>query len=239
MEGFSPQRSPHSSRSPHPSRSPHLPPGSRSPSVGAPMAEGNMTGMSNPLKVSIALGQKPAIIQKGPFYLMKPEPIVMSEVTGATNLMASKNLEHSFQKLASKKMKDSLSSFLPGLPGIVDTPGSQDNSSLRSLIEKPPVGGKELMSLNQLQLAGFRLHPGPLPEQYRSLLNQVQAKEKKKHKKKKHRGSETPAHEDGRTDEEREKRREKKHKKHDRESEERKKKKKDKKKKRSKEDKDM
>ena len=25
----------------------------------------------------------------------------------------------------------------------------------------------------QLQLAGFRLHPGPLPEQYRTLLNQV------------------------------------------------------------------
>ena len=113
------------------------------------MPDGNMTGMSNPLKVSIALGQKPAIIQKGPFYLMKPEPIVMSEVTGATNLMASKNLEHSFQKLAckwkykltllvhiyfsAKKMKDSLSSFLPGLPGIVDTPGSQDNSSLRYL----------------------------------------------------------------------------------------------------------
>ena len=66
------------------------------------MPDGNMTGMSNPLKVSIALGQKPAIIQKGPFYLMKPEPIVMSEVTGATNLMASKNLEHSFQKLACK-----------------------------------------------------------------------------------------------------------------------------------------
>ena len=54
----------------------------------------------NPLKVSIAMGKNPAIIQKGPFYLMKPEPIVMSEVTGATNLMSSKNLEHSFQKLA-------------------------------------------------------------------------------------------------------------------------------------------
>merc|ERR1711872_415828 len=109
------------------------------------MAEGNMTGMSNPLKVSIALGQKPAIIQKGPFYLMKPEQIVMSEVTGATNLMASKNLEHSFQKLAAKKMKDSLSSFLPGLPGMIDVVSQQDNSSLRQLIEKPPVGGKELM----------------------------------------------------------------------------------------------
>merc|ERR1719331_3385365 len=151
----------------------------------------------NPLKVSIALGQKPAIIQKGPFYLMKPEPIVMSEVTGATNLMANKNLEHSFQKLAAKKMKDSLSSFLPGLPGIIDTSAGQDNSSLRQLIEKPPVGGKELMLLNQLQLAGFRLHPGPLPEQYRTLLNQMPTKEKKKNKKNKHHkhrggGSETP-----------------------------------------------
>merc|ERR1719336_2291926 len=136
--------------------------------------------MANPLKVSIALGQKPAIIQKGPFYLMKPEQIVMSDVTGATNLMASKNLEHSFQKLAAKKMKDSLSSFLPGLPGIIDTTAAQDNSSLRQLIEKPPVGGKELLLLNQLQLAGFRLHPGPLPEQYRSLLNQVPTKQKKK-----------------------------------------------------------
>ena len=35
-------------------------------------------------------------------------------------------------------MKDTLSSFLPQLPGVIDTPGSQDNSSLRGLIEKPP-----------------------------------------------------------------------------------------------------
>lgn len=41
-----------------------------------------------------------------PFYLMKPENISISDVTGATNLMASKNLEHSFTKLASKKMKE-------------------------------------------------------------------------------------------------------------------------------------
>jgi len=193
------------------------------------MTDGNM---SNSLKVSIALGQKPAIIQKGPFYLMKTEPIMMSEITGATNLMASKNLEHSFQKLAAKKMKDSLSSFLPGLPGMIDVVSQQDNSSLRQLIEKPPVGGKELMLLNQLQLAGFRLHPGPLPEQYRTLLNQMPAKEKKKHKKKKHRGSETPAGEDKTEEERREK---KKHKKkdHDSEGAGAKKKKKEKKKKRS------
>ena len=144
-------------------------PGSRSPSV-------SNLPEANPLKMSIALGQgkQPAIIQKGPFYLMKPDPIVVSEVTGATNLMQSKNLEHSYTKLASKKMKDNLSSFLPGLPGVIDTPGTQvtdflfpliylrscefflqmqmlqDNSSLRGLIEKPPVCGKELLLLNQV-----------------------------------------------------------------------------------------
>merc|ERR1719333_1867065 len=196
---------------------------------------GNMGNMANPLKVSRC--QKPAIIQKGPFYLMKPEPIVMSEVTGATNLMSSKNLEHSFQKLAAKKMKDSLSSFLPGLPGMVDINAQQDNSSLKQLILKPPVGGKELMLLNQLQLAGFRLHPGPMGEPYRSLLNQMPAKEKKKHKKKKHRGSETPAGED-KTDEDRKEKKKHKKKDHDSEGTGAKKKKKDKKKKRSREDKD-
>merc|ERR1711972_453005 len=102
---------------------------------------------------------------------------------------------------------------------MIDVVSQQDNSSLRQLIEKPPMGGKELLLLNQLQLAGFRLHPGPLPEQYRTLLNQVgSSKEKKaKNKKnKKHRGggSETPAYEEsGRAEEDREKRREKKHKK--------------------------
>merc|ERR1719383_1327780 len=110
---------------------------------------------------------------------------------------------------------------------MIDVVSQQDNSSLRQLIEKPPVGGKELMLLNQLQLAGFRLHPGPLPEQYRTLLNQMPTKEKKKH-----RGSETPAGEDKTEKERREK---KKHKKkdHDSEGAGAKKKKKEKKKKRS------
>ena len=38
---------------------------------------------------------------------------------------------------------------------------------VRGVIDKPPVGGKEIVTLNQFQLTGFRLHPGPLPEQYR------------------------------------------------------------------------
>lgn len=30
------------------------------------------------------------------------------------------------------------------------------------MIEKPPIGGKELLPLTSVQLAGFRLHPGPV-----------------------------------------------------------------------------
>ena len=83
------------------------------------------------------------------------------------------------------------------------------------------VCGKELHSLTPLQLSGFRLHPGPLPEQYRhSMIVQTKRKKSKKTKNR-HKGSETPATDDqnatgSRNDsEEREKRKEKKHKKHE------------------------
>lgn len=50
-----------------------------------------------------------------------------SELTGATNLMAYHSLEHTYSKFSGKKLKEQLSSFLPNLPGIIDTPGHQDN----------------------------------------------------------------------------------------------------------------
>nr|CAG4635061.1 EOG090X0DK3 [Alona affinis] len=135
------------------------------------------------LKTTISLGKTPTIVHTGPFYLHKELP-GDADLTGATNLMAHYNLEHSYNKFSGKKFKDSLSSFLPSLPGLIDTPGSTDNSSLRSIIEKPPIGGKELAFLNNSQLAGFRLHPGPLPEQYQISSNAPKKKQKhKKHKK--------------------------------------------------------
>lgn len=85
-----------------------------------------------------------------------------SDLTGATNLMNYYGLEHSYSKFCGKKLKEQLSSFLPALPGVIDSPGQQDNSSLRSVIEKPPIGGKELLPLTSIQLDGFRLHPGPV-----------------------------------------------------------------------------
>lgn len=92
--------------------------------------------------------------------------LVESELTGATNLMAYYGLEHSYSKFSGKKLKEQLSSFLPTLPGVIDSPGQQDNSSLRSVIEKPPIGGKELLPLTNIQLDGFRLHPGPVSSCY-------------------------------------------------------------------------
>lgn len=93
-----------------------------------------------------------------------------SDLTGSTNLIEYHNLQHSFNKFCfGKKLKESLSSFLPNLPGLVDLPpaGQGDTLSLRSLIERPPVVNKELVPLDQTALTGFRLHPGPLPEQCR------------------------------------------------------------------------
>ena len=82
------------------------PRGSRSPNVAAAAnaMDGNNPNHEN-LKFRIALGgQKPTIIQNSliPFYLMKQEALPVSDITGATNLMASKGLEHSYNKLTSE-----------------------------------------------------------------------------------------------------------------------------------------
>ncbi|XP_041347620.1 mediator of RNA polymerase II transcription subunit 19-like isoform X3 [Gigantopelta aegis] len=150
--------------------------GSRSPAY---VPRQDSTGT---LKTTISLGKVPSVIHTGPFYLLKDVP-EKSEITGSTNLFRSHGLEHSYSKFCGKKVKDELSSFLPHLPGNIDTPGMSDNSSLRSLIEKPPITGKELTPLSGSGLAGFRLHPGPLPEQYQ-MMNLMTQKKKHKHKKK-------------------------------------------------------
>jgi len=151
--------------------------------------QGSTTGT---LKTTISLGKNPSIVHSGPFYLMKDFNPGECELTGSTNLLAHYNLEHSYNKFSGKKIKEQLSSFLPNLPGVLDgvPQGSvQDNSTLRSVIDKPPIGGKELLSLTSFQLAGFRLHPGPLPEQYKYLSTTPTKKHKNKHKKHKKDGT--------------------------------------------------
>jgi len=161
------------------------PRGNRSPVVSRPDSTGT-------LKTTISLRSTPAIVhssQHGPFYLLKDNPTKSEQMlTGSTNMMLHYNLEHSFNKFIGRKVKDKLSAFLPSLPGNIDIPASSDqgDSSLRKVINQPPVGGKELIPLSGAQLAGFRLHPGPLPEQYRSANSQ--ALKRKKHKRHKQEG---------------------------------------------------
>ena len=84
-------------------------------------------------------------------------------MTGSTNLIQYHNLEHSFNKFCGRKIKDQLSAFLPNLPGNIDVPASRDESSLRKLIENPPITSIEIMPLTKSQLdSAFRLHVGPV-----------------------------------------------------------------------------
>lgn len=109
----------------------------------------------------------------------------------------------------------------------------QENSSLRSIIEKPPIGGKELLPLSNVQLAGFRLHPGPLPEQYRYLNTTPARKHKNKYKKHRHKDSNVGNEPLSQTDAsvELHEKKHKKQKRHEDEKSERKKRKKEKKRK--------
>ena len=36
---------------------------------------------------------------------------------------------------------------------------------LRTLVDRPPVGGREFLPLSEQSLMGFRLHPGPVSGQ--------------------------------------------------------------------------
>ncbi|EDO47496.1 predicted protein [Nematostella vectensis] len=117
-----------------------------------------------------------------PFYLLRNEPPTPTDINGSSNLLVQNGLEQSYQKFCGKKVKENLSAFLPHLPGYIDEKGTPENS-LRSVIDKPPIGGKELLPLPSHALSGFRLNPGPIPEQFRFMTQQPT---KKKHKHKKH-----------------------------------------------------
>ncbi|KAG8434830.1 hypothetical protein GDO86_012978, partial [Hymenochirus boettgeri] len=147
----------------------------------------NTTVSAPPLAPSLPLSCGSAVEDSGrrssagPFYLLRELP-GLSDLTGSVNLILHYNLEHSFSKFCGKKVKEKLSNFLPDLPGMIDTPGAQDNSSLRSLIEKPPICGNSFTPLTGALLTGFRLHTGPLPEQCRLMHIQPPKKKSKKHK---------------------------------------------------------
>uniref|UniRef100_A0A7M5WIQ6 Mediator of RNA polymerase II transcription subunit 19 n=1 Tax=Clytia hemisphaerica TaxID=252671 RepID=A0A7M5WIQ6_9CNID len=97
-----------------------------------------------------------------PFHLLRRKKAAQppSLLSMSTNLQG---LDEAFAKFSKQNIKDGLSSFLPDLPGYVDAPGTPQDS-LQSLIDKPPIGGREILPLNDSALQGFRLMPGSVPD---------------------------------------------------------------------------
>lgn len=144
-----------------------------------------------------SMDRKPPIATKDQFhsecsasgiYLLKDLPQPMT-VSGSANLLAHFGLEATYNKFCGgKKVKETLSSFLPDLPGYIDTVGMQDNSSLNALIERPPTT-KEIQPLSQSLLSSFRLHAGPLPAQYKVMYQSIDSTRRKSKHHKKHRSN--------------------------------------------------
>ena len=57
-------------------------------------------------------------------FLVGTEP---TDISASINLLGHYGLEHSYNKYFGKKVKEELSSFLPHLPGNIDSAGIQDN----------------------------------------------------------------------------------------------------------------
>lgn len=95
-------------------------------------------------------------------------------------------VEKSYKELTSRKIKDTLSSFLPKVPGEVDSTDTHPETMLQDLIEHRPIGGKEFHPLSNQALLGFRLKPGQLPEQFKMDPALLESKPHHRKKKRKH-----------------------------------------------------
>ena len=91
-------------------------------------------------------------------------------------------LNQAYHVLMRKNIKDSLTSFIATVPGnppfslipssifpfpflSLSLQGNFDHTeshdfTLRNLIDRPPIGGREFLPISEQSLLGFRLHPG-------------------------------------------------------------------------------
>jgi len=103
-----------------------------------------------------------------PFYGMKPKLPPPSQVLGSDDLIARFDLSSAFTRFCGpKKPKEELSSFIGGICGTSNLNIKDSTCSLRSLVDKPPIIGREIMGISSGVMSGFKLAPGPIPENYR------------------------------------------------------------------------
>ncbi|KAL6725556.1 hypothetical protein Aduo_007599 [Ancylostoma duodenale] len=120
-------------------------------------------------KISFKTGAATAVTVT-PFYTLKPELPPKSPMLGSSDLLTAYDLGAVYSRYCgAKKMREDLNSFLPQIYGNFNFSQAQDISSLKMLVEKPPITGKEINTLSSTAMSGFRLTPGPVDERYRYL----------------------------------------------------------------------
>uniref|UniRef100_A0A915EC03 Mediator of RNA polymerase II transcription subunit 19 n=1 Tax=Ditylenchus dipsaci TaxID=166011 RepID=A0A915EC03_9BILA len=94
-----------------------------------------------------------------PFYGMKQELPPPSQLLGSDDLISFFDLSGSYNRYCGqKKLRDDLASFLPQVCGTANLNSNSRNDtscSLRQLVEKPPITGKEVIGLTSSQMVGF------------------------------------------------------------------------------------
>ncbi|MCP9258559.1 Mediator of RNA polymerase II transcription subunit 19 [Dirofilaria immitis] len=136
---------------------------------------GSGVASSGSLRTKISLkGRYSQLSLVCPFHLMKPELPQQSVLLGSNDLLAEYDMSSSYQRFCgSKRLREDLGSFLPHLVGNFNFENALEFSSLRMLVEKPPITGKEITNLSASAMAGFRLTPGAVPEPYRYFDNKI------------------------------------------------------------------
>ncbi|PIC38589.1 hypothetical protein B9Z55_010557 [Caenorhabditis nigoni] len=103
-----------------------------------------------------------------------PEFPENSEIQGNHDLLTAYGLgpvERAFN--GTRRVKEKMSAFLPHVIGELHLDATKEASSLRALIEKPPIH-KEISNLSSSAMQGFKLSAGPVDERYRHLFERKQ-----------------------------------------------------------------
>ncbi|CAI4231269.1 unnamed protein product [Auanema sp. JU1783] len=120
-------------------------------------------------KISLKAGSSYTVVS--PFYTMKPELPLKTPMLGNVDLLEAYDLGPSYSKYClSRKTKGDLSSFLPHIYGNFNMAQAQEISSLKHLVEKPPIS-KEVHVLTSNAMIGFRLATGAVDDRYRHLFD--------------------------------------------------------------------
>ncbi|KAI6184292.1 Mediator of RNA polymerase II transcription subunit 19 [Aphelenchoides bicaudatus] len=129
--------------------------------------DNNISSGSLKTKISLKNGNTQVAL---PFYGMKPKLPPPSTILGSDDLIARFDLSSAFNRFCGpKKPKEDLASFIGGICGISSLNMSikDPSCSLRNLVDKPPITGREIIGLSSSAMAGFKLAAGPIPENYR------------------------------------------------------------------------